>query len=415
MAGLAIGLLCCKSEPPEGARPGAAPRPAAATRSAPAAPPSDLPSAKPASDKLASDKPDRAARTHRAARCGECHEKMYREWRASPHARAGQSELYRALRETSDASCERCHEPLHTLGAGAELARVEGVNCDVCHRMDRVTVRAGHADAPLQATGKTKYGPRCDVRSPYFHKAECRPIFVKSEFCAACHLLSVPGANAELLPVHSEYADWLKSPYAARGQTCQSCHMLPGVEAELAAGEPERDGVPDHGFWGRDAALRGSGLKARAEASWHADVLVVEVKIENAGAGHYLPAGAPGRQIVLRVTALGVDGEAISSGERVFERRLLDSNRGVASPTRASGVASDTRIGPLQTRRERFELSSPAASSVSVVLFRRVDPELLQRLQVSSDRELPISSVTLQLRSGDGARRVDSRPSALAP
>src|SRR5688572_7930384 len=101
------------------------------------------------------DAEQRAARTHRAARCGECHEKMHREWRESPHAHTADGELYRALRRASDASCDRCHEPLRTLGVADELARAEGVSCDVCHRIDRVEVRSTHAEAPLQLTGNT--------------------------------------------------------------------------------------------------------------------------------------------------------------------------------------------------------------------------------------------------------------------
>lgn len=330
---------------------------------------------------------------------------MYREWRESPHAQTSGSALYRALRQTSDASCERCHEPLRALGTSAELARSEGVSCDVCHRIDRVTVRAGHADAPLQATGNTKYGPRCDARSPYFHKAECRPLFVESELCAACHLFSVPDANGELLPVHSEYSDWLQGPYPARGKTCQSCHMLPGVTAELATGEQERNDVPDHGFWGRLGELRGTALRARAQAAWNGDAVVVKVNVENVGAGHFIPAGAPGRQIVLRATFLGAGGDEIAVQERVFQRRLEDTEGNVGSVTTAARVENDTRIGPLATRREVFELRAPDATAVRLVLARRSDPELLARLKVEVSPELPMASIVLALRSSDGRRR----------
>lgn len=356
----------------------------------------------------------RGARAHRAARCGECHEKMYREWRESPHAQTSDSELYRALRKTSDASCDRCHEPLRTLGTSAELARSEGVSCDVCHRIDRVTVRPGHADAPLHAAGNTKFGPRCDARSPYFHKTQCSPLFAESELCAACHLLSVPDANGELLPVHSEYSDWLKGPYPARGKTCQSCHMLPGVTAELATGEPERDDVPDHGFWGRLGELRGTALRAHAQASWNRDAVVVKVNVENVGAGHFMPAGAPGRQIVLRATFLGASGDEIAVQERVFQRRLEDPEGNVGSLTTAARVKNDTRIGPLATRREVFELKAPDASAVRLVLARRSDPELAARLKVEVSPEQSLASVVLALRSSDGSRRTGTGRTALA-
>jgi len=363
----------------------------------------------------ASGKEERAGlRTHRAARCGECHEKMYREWRESPHAHTGDSELYVALRKTSDASCDRCHEPLRGIGAGVELARSEGVGCDVCHRMERVEVRSGHAEASLQTTGNTKYGPRCDPRRPYFHKAECRPIFGKSELCAACHLLAVPDSSGELLPVHTEYADWLSGPYAARGKTCQSCHMLPGVEAELAVGEAKREGVPDHGFWGRQAELRGTGLSVQARATWKGTDLSVTVQLANARAGHFIPAEGAGQQVVLRVVCLARDGEEIGRSERIFERRSVDASGEVASFPAAVRVASDNRIGPLETRRERFELGTPDATSARVALLRRTDPELSKRLGIGTAPEQLISEVVLPLRSGNGAHRVSSRELPLA-
>lgn len=391
---------------------GASPEPARAAPPAASAAPT-APPVSPGGSSAGGERQTQGTRTHRAARCGECHEKMYREWRESPHAHTSDSELYLAMRKTSDASCDRCHEPLRTLGAGAALARSEGVSCEVCHRIDRVSVRADQAEAPLLASGSTKYGPRCDARSPYFHKTECSPIFEASEFCAACHLWSVPDANGAFLPVHSEYADWLRGPYAARGKTCQSCHMLPGVRAELATGEPERDGVPDHGFWGRGGELAGSALVAHAEASWKGEALTVKVNVENARAGHYIPAGAPGQQIVLRVTALDKNGGDIASDERVFERRVVSSDGKARAIGVASGLPSDTRIAALATRREAFTLNAPAAGTARVELLRRSDPELSRRLGGSSVPERPISSITLSLRSNDGARRIASPRSAL--
>jgi hypothetical protein len=346
---------------------------------------------------------------HRAARCGECHEKMYREWRESPHAHTGDSALYQALRKANDASCERCHEPLRALGGSVEFARSEGVTCDVCHRVDRVTVYPGHAEAPLEGAHRTKYGPRCDPKRPYFHKAECRPIYEKSEFCAACHLLALPDAAGQLVAIHSEYKDWLAGPYPGEGKTCQSCHMLPGVEAELAVGESLRDGVPDHGFWGRDANLRGTALTAHAQASWKGDTVVIEVKVTNARAGHFIPAGAPGQQVVLRVTPLSATGEEMSREERIFERRGLAAQGAAASLFTSSTTLVDTRIGALQTRHERFELNVPEASQARIALLRRTDPELSRRFGIDGSSEQPISSVALPLSSSDGARRVSSR------
>jgi hypothetical protein len=189
--------------------------------------------------------------------------------------------------------------------------------------------------------------------------------------------------------------------------------MLPGVEAELAVGEPEREGVPDHGFWGRKAELRGTAIAARASASWKGNVLGIAVQLENARAGHFIPAGAPGQQLVLRVAAEGPDGREVVRAERVFERRLVDAAGGVTAIASGARVESDTRIGPLEKRSERFELDAPDARRVRVVLLRRTDPELSRRLGIAATQEETVSAVLLTLRSGEGARRVDSRQQPL--
>ena len=140
----------------------------------------------------------------------------------------------------------------------------------------------------------------------------------------------------------------------------------------------------------------------------------MKVDVKNAGAGHFIPAGAPGRQIVLRASFLGRSGDEIALQERVFQRRLEDPEGNVGSLTTAARVKSDTRIAPLATRREVFELRAPDASAVRLVLARRTDPELSARLKVEVTPEQPIASVVLALRSSDGRRRTSTGLTALA-
>jgi cytochrome c554/c'-like protein len=359
--------------------------------------------------------PEKADRTHRAERCGECHEKMYQEWHDSPHAHTNDTAAYQAQRAaTGDPSCERCHEPLRQLGTSLEFARKEDVSCEVCHRMGSVEVHTGFAEAPLLTAHRTKYGPRCDPSRPYFHLAECKPVFKQSELCAACHLLSITRSDGVVIPVHTEYSDWLKGPYPARGKTCQSCHMMPGVRAELAIGESERNDVPDHGFWGKAATLHGTGISAKAVTRWRGDRLLVNVTLTNARAGHWLPAGAPGRQLVLRVSLLDASGRELSREERAFERRLVDDQGQAAPFNLARAVGADTRLAPLESRVERFDLQAGAATAAKLALLRRSDPELARRLGVTEPPEDPIASVSAQLASNTGAH-LDSRPLVLAP
>ena len=75
-----------------------------------------------------------------AARCGECHGNMEREWRSSAHAQSDASPIYRAMRAASGGKhCDRCHAPLRALAVGDPVA-AEGVTCDVCHTIASVQV-----------------------------------------------------------------------------------------------------------------------------------------------------------------------------------------------------------------------------------------------------------------------------------
>jgi hypothetical protein len=338
---------------------------------------------------------------------------MYREWRESPHAHAGSSALYRALQKPGGESCQRCHEPLRTLGAAPELARTDGVSCETCHRIEGVTVYADHADAPLVTAHGTKYGPRCDAKRPYFHKVECRALFDESDLCAACHLLAVPGSKGQWLQTQSAYSDWLKGPAPAEGKTCQTCHMLPGVESPLAVGQLKRSGVPDHGFWGRESSLRNTALSANARASWRGESLILQVQVSNDRAGHPVPAGAPGHQFVLRVTSIDERGEEISRQERVFERRLIDATGATANCSNAQDMARDTRIAPRESRQERFEWNGLETRRIRVALLRRTDPQLVQQLAISARPEERILETTFGVGSQGATRWVRPGSSAL--
>src|SRR5450631_4497876 len=76
---------------------------------------------------------------HQAIRCGECHEKMVKEWKTSAHSRATSDPLYRALAAQAGAGeCTRCHAPLMSTEGKAHPAAAEGVTCQVCHSIKAV-------------------------------------------------------------------------------------------------------------------------------------------------------------------------------------------------------------------------------------------------------------------------------------
>lgn len=307
---------------------------------------------------------------------------MYDEWNTSAHARADDSSAFAAMRkQASDPSCERCHAPLVLLNEPPAFAAREAVSCEICHRIEGVTVAQPMSHMALLLAHETKLGPRCDPSKPYFHRASCSPLFKKPELCAACHqLFQPPVGGGALLPVHTEYSDFQKTQYASKGKSCQSCHM-PGARAELAIGERERDDVPNHSFLGESGKLRGSALSAMASVSWKAARTEVALTVTNARAGHAIPAGSPGRELLIRVSAHDQNGQELERQERAFGRRLLDADGRAAPFYLASRVGSDTRLLPRETRREVLTFTREGVRELRLTLaFRALEPELSQRL-----------------------------------
>src|SRR5262249_38687798 len=144
----------------------------------------------------------------------------------------------------------------------------------------------------------TERGPLCDAKDHYFHKMGCSPFFSESRMCAACHMWS-----QGKVPIFTEYTEWKEGPYAD-DTPCQAWHM-PGTKAEVAVGSAARVDRTHHAFPGADGRLRGRALSGTLSSTTGADqALHVEVHVVNSGAGHYVPGGLPGRQIVLRVSIL---------------------------------------------------------------------------------------------------------------
>lgn len=332
---------------------------------------------------------------------------MYDEWSGSAHARADDSPVFAAMRkQASEPSCERCHAPLVLLKEPAAFAAREAVSCEVCHRIENVTVAEPMSRMDLLFAHETKLGPRCDPSKPYFHRARCSPLFKKAELCAACHqLLQPPIGGGALLPVHTEYADFQKTQYAAQGKSCQSCHM-PGARAELAIGEREREGVPDHTFLGDAGKLRGSALRATASASWTAARTELTLSVTNARAGHGIPAGSPGRELLIRVSAHDQSGQELERKELTLGRALLDAEGRAAPFYLASRVGSDTRLMPRETRRKVFTFEREGVRELRMVLaFRALAPELSKALGLPESEPSTIVERSLEL----GAEKRGSR------
>jgi hypothetical protein len=294
---------------------------------------------------------------------------MHEEWTRSAHAAADTSRLYRAMRSAAppELRCGRCHAPLAGIADPADLVAHEGVTCEVCHSIRTVGENGVFA---MSLEDNVQRGTLCDARDHNFHKMGCSPLHGESRYCAACHTL-VLGA----LKVFTDYDDWKASPYADL-LDCQDCHM-PNRVGEVATGSAPREEVSHHGFLGVDGRLFARALTGRLEARREGGRLVVEVTVKNANAGHRVPGGLPGRQVVLRVRAVDGKGGTLAAAEAIYQRVLVDEAGAVVPFFRAARELSDNRVPPKAQRVERFVLDAPDARKVLLEVVRRpLAPEL---------------------------------------
>jgi hypothetical protein len=365
-------------------------------------------------DEAAAGEPRPAADVVPASRCGECHEKMYEEWKDSTHRSAGRSPLFRAMRaDAASDACDGCHAPLGPLIAPQSPAADDGVSCEVCHRIEFAEVLETGPAFVLRREHDTKFGPLCDAKQPYFHRSECSPLFESATLCGSCHTWVRETLSGERVPVYTEYLDWAAGP--ARRKPCQSCHM-PRDRASVATSEPERDGVPHHGFLGVQGTLRGSGVTVRAIVTGSGTTIRVSARVSNVRAGHFVPAGMSGRQLVLRARVISKEDSDVDRAEVVFERRLVDARGEEAPFYRAVRVGSDTRLAPRQSRTVTLELEATGAGRLELELVgRNLSPILARRLGQVAQEVLHRGSVVALNAPGGAARTGLPREVKLTP
>lgn len=238
-----------------------------------------------------------------AQSCRTCHPRQYREWSVSPHAYAQLSPVFNAMHGkilqltngTLGDFCIRCHTPVGmSIGEplfGSNLDRHptsrEGLTCIACHRVNqsfgkvsgRRALVEGHLTQPV--TGPTggsevqrvidsedyKVTTDAEGTGRQIHTdAERFFQLVEPGFCGACHDVTLPDG----FRLEEAFSEYKTSPAAARGESCQDCHMghTPGVAAGYAQGPAaEVGGVPtrtrrasNHMFVGPDYSIVHPGL-----------------------------------------------------------------------------------------------------------------------------------------------------------
>ncbi|MBT3923385.1 MAG: hypothetical protein HOF21_12505 [Nitrospina sp.] len=239
-----------------------------------------------------------------AATCGTCHPKQYREWSVSSHSYAQLSPVYLSLsseiNELSSGSngdfCLRCHSPIGAnLGESPFMSNLdrhptsrEGITCVVCHRIDRdYNKRSGRLALVQGSLLEPVYGPMgneemarvLDNTDQYrvvteegkpgrkVHKEVKKFASISQPiFCGTCHDVTLFNG----FRLEEAFSEYRTSPAAAKGTTCQDCHMgkEQGVDsgydvgpAAVVGGKPTKDRkVTSHFFAGPDYSVIHPGI-----------------------------------------------------------------------------------------------------------------------------------------------------------
>lgn len=350
------------------------------------APQPDTSAAKPAPS--ASSAPASFVTVHPAIRCGECHNGPFSDWSSSSHARASRSPLYVAMRgQTDAASCDPCHAPLAQKVDPLEPVAGEGVTCEVCHSITDVKEHPARASMTFALEDNVKRGPICGGKDNYFHKMGCSPLHSESRVCAGCHhwTLSLPGGGE--LPIFTEHDEWKRSTYAASSIPCQDCHMPTSVD-EVAPGWSKKVRTANHGFMGDADELRRHALTMSIRVEDKGGKLNAAIELVNSAAGHKVPTGLPGRQIVLAVRVIDKAGRSVEQASRAYGRVLV-SEAGAEVPFYAAQrEVSDTRISPGEARRETFVFDGKDEGEIVIeLLWRRLSPPLAEALKLPVEEQ----------------------------
>ena len=288
--------------------------------------------------------------------CGSCHVKQWEEWKTTRHAMAMGPGVWGQLIGPPPEFvnvCSSCHTPLseqyeylqtpdgehvENRAYDAQL-QAQGITCAACHvrAHQRFGPPFSETTAAAQVFGEGHHGGVVVSRA-----------YQDSAFCKSCHQFEEEGFSLNGKLMQDTYNEWLESPHAKQGQTCQSCHM------------PERS----HRWRGiYDLHTVREALKLNVEMKDRSENIEAEIRLTNEGAGHHLPTYAT-PAIFVTVRVLDSTGKRIPGTEQV---RAIQ------------------RHAPLKLNREELYDTRIPAGGTWVYTYQKSRPEHAEVLEIQVD------------------------------
>jgi len=369
--------------------------------------------------------------------CGNCHPMIVSQWITNAHGGGISNPRFYSLYNGTDITgttpvspgylddfpntaghCANCHAPgvgidnyMSTDMNAVRDVITAGIHCDLCHKVGGVYLNSAtnsvyHNVPGVQSQRMLRppagdnifFGPYDDIHDPDTYL----PMISESQFCAPCHQFSMWGT-----PIYESYEEWLTSPFAEQGVTCQNCHMPPNGDTYFVL--PEKGGlphppetIPSHQQLGATSLeLQQNTVSITLSAQHNAGQIQVTVTLTNTGAGHHVPTDFPGRQMLLVITATNGSGQALTllQGDTIPDwggdqagrpgkayakilKDVLSGQSPVVSYWKQTLIVSDNRLPALQSDVSTYTFSAPAGGETAVISaelrFRRAFQEVME-------------------------------------
>ena len=342
-----------------------------------------------------------------ATKCKICHKRIVDEWSHSWHAKSHyeKDEYFRksvqfVSRKTHRSlnavkvECATCHNPrisvTHT-GEDYEIASVmgltkgskveqavndraisEGINCVVCHNVDKVHDEYDKTKRGINRVEWTPNGmmtgPFADAKSPY-HKVQTHEFMSTNpnKLCFVCHANDRSESGLVFTDMQSQYKGSKK---------CVDCHM----------GEKRKDYASTYKMYNgkaRKRMVRNHSFKGAHFASLWKNALSLKLQVQKKKLHvvlynpqpHNLPSGFGAREIVVDAVFTR-HGRVIKEKEFALTQKYTRKHHKIATPHLALKESADLSI-PAHGKKSFLVKLPEGADSVSVkVYYRLVNDEV---------------------------------------
>jgi hypothetical protein len=367
-----------------------------------------------------------------AMKCKVCHKRIFNEWSSSWHAKSHfendeyfRKSLQYVSRKTHRSlnavkvECATCHNPRISVtktGEDYEIASVmgltkgskvekavndkaisEGINCLVCHNVDKIHDNYDRTKRGINRVEWTPNGvmtgPYADAKSPY-HKVQTHEFMSTNpnKLCFVCHANDRSEYGLVFTDMQSEYKGSKK---------CVDCHMGKkhkdyASTYKMYNGKARERMVRNHGFKGGHFAAvwkNALALKLKRKGS----KLLIEIYNPQP---HNIPSGFGARELLVSV-AFRRNNRIVKEEKRSLTRKYIRRHAKASTPHLAKKQSADMSI-PAHGKRVLVVSIPKNANDVDVkVFYRLVNDEVRTLLDLKGtiwSKTMPVTSKSMRLK-----------------